>query len=363
MTKPLITIVIPVYQISEPLLRRCLDSIVHQTADNFEAIIIDDGSPDHCGAICDTYAKMYDNLRVIHQQNAGLSVVRNRGICEARGEWICFVDGDDWIDPETVAFATCYVFQCGDGDVLIWDEFYHVDTTTKPNCFVPNCNEDKNYAFPKDKLFTLLDLFFPVVYHPFPGNHVDIGTANARLYRRSFLLTHGLLNVPGLKRMQDNVFNLWVFEKAQLVYYCPKRLYHYTFNEDAATQKYSPQNVTVMLHLYSCMLEYVQCCHDTPEYYQRLYSRFLRVFGEIFKLNFANPQNPQSLRKRLDAVNESFSTGAFREVLERFQPTGQGIKTRVLHSLFLHKLYLPLMTYYGLSIRTRKLRAKLRRNK
>ena len=136
MSDPLISIVVPVYKVPEKMLKRCLHSIAVQTSKNYEAILIDDGSPDDCGKICDKYSKKFENFRTIHQENGGLSVVRNNGIKAAKGEWVCFVDGDDWIEPETVSFAEQYVSNCPDGDVLIWDEYYDVGKTVKENSFV-----------------------------------------------------------------------------------------------------------------------------------------------------------------------------------------------------------------------------------
>ena len=94
----MISIIIPVYKV-EDFLPQCLDSILVQTYTNFEVILVDDGSPDNSGAICDEYAKKDNRIRVIHQKNAGVSVARNNGIEQARGKWITFIDSDDWVTP------------------------------------------------------------------------------------------------------------------------------------------------------------------------------------------------------------------------------------------------------------------------
>ena len=98
-TSPKISIIVPVYKV-EQYLRRCLDSIVAQTFTDWECILIDDGSPDNSGRICDEYAEKDKRFRVFHQENVGVSAARNKGLDEARGEWIGFVDSDDWIEKE-----------------------------------------------------------------------------------------------------------------------------------------------------------------------------------------------------------------------------------------------------------------------
>lgn len=93
-----ISVIVPVYKV-EPYLRRCVDSILAQTYTNLEIILVDDGSPDSCGAICDEYAEKDERVRVIHKENGGLSDARNAGLEIATGEWLSFIDSDDWIEP------------------------------------------------------------------------------------------------------------------------------------------------------------------------------------------------------------------------------------------------------------------------
>lgn len=100
--KPLISVIVPVYKV-EQYLPRCVDSLLHQTYENLEIILVDDGSPDRCGEICEEYARKDPRIRVIHKENGGLSSARNAGIDVARGEYLGFVDSDDWVEPEAYA--------------------------------------------------------------------------------------------------------------------------------------------------------------------------------------------------------------------------------------------------------------------
>lgn len=91
----MLSFIVPIYGV-EQYLHKCVDSLLHQDYDNYEIILVDDGSPDNCPAICDEYAANYATIRVIHRENGGLSAARNSGIELARGEYICFVDSDDY---------------------------------------------------------------------------------------------------------------------------------------------------------------------------------------------------------------------------------------------------------------------------
>ena len=99
MDTTMISIIVPVYNV-EPYLRKCLDSVVNQTYRDLEILVIDDGSTDGSGAICDEYAEEDERVKVFHTENRGLSCARNMGLNNANGEWIGFVDSDDWIEPD-----------------------------------------------------------------------------------------------------------------------------------------------------------------------------------------------------------------------------------------------------------------------
>ena len=98
----LVSIIVPIYKV-EPYLDRCVRSIVDQTYENLEIILVDDGSPDNCPAICDTWAEKDSRVKVIHKENGGLSDARNAGLAVATGEYVSFIDSDDYIAPDFIA--------------------------------------------------------------------------------------------------------------------------------------------------------------------------------------------------------------------------------------------------------------------
>ena len=97
----MVSIIVPIYNI-EGYIRECIDSILDQTYPDFELILVDDGSPDNCGRICDEYAEKDVRIKVIHKENGGLTSARNAGLSVAKGDWIMHVDGDDWIEPDMI---------------------------------------------------------------------------------------------------------------------------------------------------------------------------------------------------------------------------------------------------------------------
>lgn len=124
MTGPKISVIVPVYNV-EPYLRKCLDSIVGQTYRNLEIILVDDGSTDGSGAICEEYAEKDARVRTFHQKNFGVSSARNRGLAAATGEFIGWVDSDDWIEPDMYEYLLKHQ-QREQSDITVcgrWEEY------------------------------------------------------------------------------------------------------------------------------------------------------------------------------------------------------------------------------------------------
>ena len=122
----LITVIIPVYK-TERYLSRCVDSVRNQTYQNLDIVLVDDGSPDNSGVLCDQFALEDNRIRVIHKKNGGLSDARNAGIDVAKGKYLCFCDSDDWIESEIIECAVKEIRE-SEVDLLIWSySFDRVD--------------------------------------------------------------------------------------------------------------------------------------------------------------------------------------------------------------------------------------------
>lgn len=124
-----LSIIIPIYKV-ETYLRDCLDSIAASPLDCWEAVLVDDGSPDRCPQICDEYAAKDARFRVIHQENAGVSAARNAGLGAAQGEWVWFVDGDDLVDMRPVGDMMTWLEGHGETDLVMFDMERFQDGTT-----------------------------------------------------------------------------------------------------------------------------------------------------------------------------------------------------------------------------------------
>ena len=138
---PKLSIIVPIYNV-EQYLRKCVDSLLQQDYDNYEIILVDDGSPDGCPKICDQYAAKHENVRVFHRENGGLSAARNSGIEVAKGKYIMFVDSDDYIEPNVLGGLSAQI-ERDDLDALRYrlqyvNPLYEVYNPYKSNPFKGN---------------------------------------------------------------------------------------------------------------------------------------------------------------------------------------------------------------------------------
>lgn len=156
MTEPLISVIVPVYNV-ELYLDRCVESIVNQTYRNLEIILVDDGSPDNCPVICDTWSERDARIKVIHKVNGGLSDARNAGMAVASGELIGFVDSDDWI-REDMYQQLLENMHANDSDIsacgvkMIWDDGSPERMLTREECCILESEDAMCAVIKEDRL-------------------------------------------------------------------------------------------------------------------------------------------------------------------------------------------------------------------
>jgi glycosyltransferase involved in cell wall biosynthesis len=204
---PEVSIIIPVYN-SEKFLSRCLDSILNQSFNNFECILIDDGSTDSSLSICEQYRNSDNRFVVIHQKNSGVSAARNKGLEIARGRYICFIDSDD------------------SSQINMLEKL--VVAIEKSNADVVCCGYTENYAIRKisDKDF-ILDNVSPIEIIHFLEMRQAFGLVWNKLYRKELLDYNKIIFAISTKFGEDMLFNLQYFRQVKSVYISSDYLYNY----------------------------------------------------------------------------------------------------------------------------------------
>lgn len=278
MTEPLISVIVPVYQV-EPWLERCVDSIRNQTYRNLEIILVDDGSPDRCGEMCDQFAREDNRILVIHRENRGLSAARNTGLDICRGEYIGFVDSDDYIHPEM--YARLYSDICSLGTKLA---FCQPMMCYKEKASFPPAKADVA-SFSKEEILekSLRDIIW--------------FSAWTKLYHNS--LFKGL-RYPEGRTNEDYPITIRIFDRCDYVAVNYNQLYAYCKRAGSITTSLSVNNAFDQITSGEEVYLYIKKTHPNLDY---LAVRILLSACLGFLLKTNNDSSNKNLAKREYALS------------------------------------------------------------
>ncbi len=239
MERFLVSVIVPVYKAGR-FLPRCMESIFAQSYEPLEIILVDDGSPDECPKICDDYAAGHENVRVIHQENAGLGMARNAGIRDARGEYLCFVDADDELGgPESIA--------------RLARRAGHADIVQGSYCrlYPDGSRSGADLHRLKSGSYTATaDFRFKGFYY---YGHLSYNWG--KLYRKRFLTDNGIY-CKAYPFSQDKAHNLECLSYGARYAFVDDCVYCYRVNEDSVTFRYKENLIPVWLAIAEDYLDF-----------------------------------------------------------------------------------------------------------
>ena len=202
----MVSVIVPVYKV-EDYIRECIDSILAQTYPDFELILVDDGSPDSCGRICDDYAKGDNRIKVVHKVNGGISSARNAGLEVAKGEWIMHVDGDDWIEPDMIE-SLIEAAQVTGAD-LVFGDFMKYGPSAGYNK-LPTWGSDKKKSMSNYLAYTMTTIWGSIA-------------------KRSLYADHSLKSPEGISYCEDFHLIVRLCHFAKKVVNVHRPFYHYRY--------------------------------------------------------------------------------------------------------------------------------------
>ncbi len=211
----LVSVVVPIYKV-ERYLDKCVNSIINQTYSNLEIVLVDDGSPDNCPVICDEYAKKDSRIRVIHKANGGLSDARNVGIENSEGEYICFIDSDDYVHEDYISKLLTGALN-NDADICVCN-FYYVNEKGKI------WERKQKYAKVFSSTEALKDIFTT-------DQNTEIVVWN-KIYKRDLFIKYNI-RFPKGKIHEDNFTTYKLYDKANKVVLISDNLYYYLQRENS----------------------------------------------------------------------------------------------------------------------------------
>lgn len=287
MESGLVSVVLPIYNV-EKYLDRCVTSVVNQSYRNLEIILVDDGSPDNCPAMCDAWAARDARIKVVHKKNAGLGMARNTGIENATGEYICFFDSDDYIAPETI--EKCYRKAIEEAADVVSYGFHNVNSHGIVTATNVPCCEKTVYTGTE-----ILHSFLPDLLSsdPITGHSSNLWlSACGALYSMKPILQNNWTFVSEREIISEDVYSLMQFyQYVKKAVVLPEAFYYYCENGSSLTHTYRPDRFQKIQHFYN---QCIMLCHS---------------------LDF-----PPKVEQRLQRVVLSYTIAALKQEIHSFRP-------------------------------------------
>ena len=286
----MISVIVPVYNV-EKYLRRCVDSIINQTYRNLEIILVDDGSPDKSGEICDEYAKQDSRIKVIHKKNGGVSSARNAGITAASGEYIMFVDSDDYIDSgmlsDMVLKIPCDIVCCGQkyltsNGVIIGSSSMESYEKVDMNTFIGYyyCDAEK------------LNL---------------ISNSWSKLYLKSIIDSNNIKFDNGLSFAEDSLFVMRFLSHAKFISNIPKTYYNNVqYGSGTLMHKYNANSFEICELVYKAKAEFAKSSEvcDIKFLNAKYFNQYIAFLSQIYSRSKMN--SSEKYKKLKAAINNDF---------------------------------------------------------
>lgn len=311
----MISVIIPVFN-QEAYLDKCVNSILNQTCQDYEVIFVNDGSTDNSRQICMKYAQEIDNVSYYEQKNAGVSVARNLGLLYSKGEWIMFVDPDDYLKPdmmqqllENAEVETDIIACCCEA----FDE-----NLTYENHFFDGTMNFETLPEKKELLKQLLNADYKQPQKALTA----IGVPWGKIYRKALLKKYGLSFQPRLRRMQDNVFNMYAFWAAKKMKYVDEPLYCYRLENirryfGAGYRPFLYRNYITLQDERKIFLEANNLLND-KELIRMFYEDAISQIVDIFNSYILHRENSDSLLVKRRKVYEVLRSekGCYKEAIK-----------------------------------------------
>lgn len=323
---PKLSVIVPVYN-TEKYLRECIDSILAQTFTDFELILVDDGSTDGSGAICDEYAAKDPRIQVIHQQNGGVTWARKTGVRNARGMYFGFVDSDDWIHPEMFAQMMRKCVETG-ADIAICDVYLEYGTRTE---VIATLAEEGFY-----NKTNLCDKIYPTmvmnIHYRRPG---IIGSSCNKIFHKNVVNKVFWQIDDSFVFAEDALFSYAAMLESESVYVLHDNLYHYRQHLASATHQYDGlARYKNLLHPYRAHMHYLK---DRGFDVTEQINHFIAVnaIDNIRKVLLFDKKTPLHMRilQTRDFLSQSIIADAIRETINKVSDD----KTKLKMFLAMHK--------------------------
>lgn len=324
----MISVIVPVYN-TEQYLGRCMDSILDSAYQDFEVILVNDGSEDKSPEICWKYYEKDSRIKVINQEHTGVSVARNRGIEECCGEWVVFVDSDDFISKDFFTRISQEKYQCC--DLLIFD-YQRLKTNLRKTANTRGCGDGREFEYHAGDRQQMAETFLNGVRLTRGGN-MNLFSPWAKAYKKSVLEQHHIRFDVNLSIEEDRIFNLEYLQHVQSCIYIRKKVYFVEVRPNSATRGFYSdflQNDTRYQKQLKDILERQGVISEVEEAYC---NSVLSCMADVLIRGIFHPCSPRERDENYSLCKKMHRYGIYKRALRYNGKTGV-IPRRILLFFF-----------------------------
>ncbi|UWP59051.1 glycosyltransferase family 2 protein [Ruminococcus gauvreauii] len=327
--------VVPVYKVPYDLLQNCIDSIIGQTHKNIELILVDDGSPDDCGKLCDENALKDERIKVIHKKNGGLSDARNAGTKACQSKWITYVDGDDWVDKNFVeSFLRRIKSQKELADFYIYNGYRNY--AQQQVACTPYYEDGKRFVSYSER--EELQKECCLVPTRNNGDQLFIGSGWAKVFNIDFIRLNDLYFTI-VPYGEDSIYFLYAVEQADLVEYVSQSVYHYRDTEGGMVNGFR-KNADQEQDIYvKKIFQFAKKYQKQESFVDTLYLRVFIAMQRCVSQKFFNDKNPDGLFKRWKDSIDFFGKSPYKDIYRHIKSSDLNRNSKIKFWLLKFKLY------------------------
>ncbi len=327
--------VVPVYKVDYGFLRNCIENLQKQTYQDIEIVLVDDGSPDDCGKICDGYAAQDERIKVVHKPNGGLSDARNAGTAAVTTPWVTYVDGDDWVDAD---FAEIFLERMQKqetvADVYIYTGYRNYIDMEKAG--TPIFADGTRFVEYHER--EALQTECCIGFTKDVNDGLFIGSACGKVYSVSFLRGKDV-KFKIVPYGEDSIFYLDFTENAQCIEYVAHPIYHYRDTAGSMVNGYRKNADREQIIYLNEIFSFAERYQKSKEFIDILYFRVFASMQRVISQKYANKNNPDKYRKRYRECNTYFHTAPYKEWYKHIRFSSLSKNNKLKYLLLRMKLY------------------------
>lgn len=311
---PKISIIVPVYNV-EKYIAECLESLVNQTFKDIEIVIVDDGSPDNSAKIYEEYAARDSRIKVVKKKNAGVSEARNTGIDDATGDFLMFVDSDDWMELNGCEILYNEYLRSG-ADLVVADAYSITNGNKRTNRIFKEdfVTEDRDFI----KQYQVACIGYG--YNPAPADKSNVsglGSPWNKLYSRKIIVDNNLRYDSYVKGIyDDNLFTLYYLDKVKKISYVTLPVYNYRIVEQSLTQSYKANTLDISRRIFERISDFIAQRDDKEKFEKPFYMYVIRRLSAELSVYYFSKNSDKSFRESLKELRKMIHTEPYQSAIK-----------------------------------------------